>query len=214
MMKKVLLVCVLVVALAGSASAANYLWNAGGYSAAGTNGSSVGFGVMSTPGVTPANPGGSFAAVASLVYTGGLDGSLVKTALYSKNWVADPGPSVWILQAWGGSDFAGDVLSVRIWASTASTTKPAAGWNLYKLYDPITQEWGKTKLNTQPLMATSSGNLTNPWFKADLPAFKTGTPLGAGQGYILAMEIPEPGSMVAMLSGLVGLVGFGIRRRR
>lgn len=27
-------------------------------------------------------------------------------------------------------------------------------------------------------------------------------------------EIPEPGSMVAVLSGLVGLVGFGIRRRK
>jgi hypothetical protein len=26
--------------------------------------------------------------------------------------------------------------------------------------------------------------------------------------------IPEPGSMFALLSGLVGLVGFGVRRRK
>lgn len=30
----------------------------------------------------------------------------------------------------------------------------------------------------------------------------------------LGEAVPEPGSMVAMLSGLVGLVGFGIRRRK
>lgn len=31
---------------------------------------------------------------------------------------------------------------------------------------------------------------------------------------VAPVEVPEPGSMLAMFSGLVGLVGFGIRRRK
>jgi hypothetical protein len=31
---------------------------------------------------------------------------------------------------------------------------------------------------------------------------------------VVAKVVPEPGSMVAMFSGLVGLVGFGIRRKK
>jgi hypothetical protein len=39
--------------------------------------------------------------------------------------------------------------------------------------------------------------------------------VGAGGGYVnMQLITPEPGSMVAMLSGLVGLIGFGIRRRK
>lgn len=42
-------------------------------------------------------------------------------------------------------------------------------------------------------------------------------PLVAGEQVLLQVEariIPEPGSIVAMLSGLVGLAGYGIRRRK
>jgi hypothetical protein len=31
---------------------------------------------------------------------------------------------------------------------------------------------------------------------------------------VFEFSVPEPGSMIAVLSGLIGLVGFGIRRRR
>jgi len=37
---------------------------------------------------------------------------------------------------------------------------------------------------------------------------------GAYKYYVLEATVPEPGSMVALFSGLIGLVGFGIRRRK
>jgi hypothetical protein len=48
----------------------------------------------------------------------------------------------------------------------------------------------------------------------------TGTVTGTAQQPLSAFDdvtitlIPEPGSMIALLSGLVGLVGFGVRRRK
>jgi hypothetical protein len=32
--------------------------------------------------------------------------------------------------------------------------------------------------------------------------------------YAIGLQVPEPGSLLAMFSGLIGLVGFGIRRRK
>jgi len=37
---------------------------------------------------------------------------------------------------------------------------------------------------------------------------------GTSGVYVAPASVPEPGSLLAMLSGLVGLVGFGIRRRK
>ncbi len=214
-MKKLLLVCVLAFAVAGTAQALPlYLWNVGGYNTAGGSGVYTFFGVQSAGiGTTNIAANSSQAAVGSLGYSGELGAGMVKTGLFAKSFVAAPGPAAYILQAWAGTDYVGDVINIRVWANTTATTLPSAGWALYKLYDPITQEWGKTKLGTIPVAATA-GSIASPWFKVDVPVFRTGNPLGAGQGYILSMEIPEPGSVVAVLSGLVGLVGFGIRRKR
>jgi hypothetical protein len=45
--------------------------------------------------------------------------------------------------------------------------------------------------------------------------FNVGTLLARGQANAIQLQlVPEPGSMLAMLSGLVGLVGYGIRRRK
>lgn len=49
------------------------------------------------------------------------------------------------------------------------------------------------------------------------PMFTQTFTLDAGQTLALrlvATSVPEPGSMVALFSGLIGLVGFGIRRRK
>jgi hypothetical protein len=214
---KLALVCVLVALVATSASALpNYIWNVGGYDSAGLNGNYTFFGKQNAASTTAMGSGTNVQAfAASLAYTGGLDTSIVKTANYSKFFVSQD-QSRYILNVWAASQFAGETIDVRVWAGTATAAIPANGWRLYKLYDPITDTWGKTELSTSPIMATSNGSAASPWFKAALPVFRTGDPLGAKNGYILSLEqpVPEPGSMVAMLSGLVGLVGFGIRRRK
>ncbi len=55
-----------------------------------------------------------------------------------------------------------------------------------------------------------SGKQATPNYTANI-AF-TGEPIALQ--LVAQSQVPEPGSMLAMFSGLVGLVGFGIRRRK
>ncbi|MGI6294963.1 MAG: PEP-CTERM sorting domain-containing protein [Armatimonadota bacterium] len=59
-----------------------------------------------------------------------------------------------------------------------------------------------------------TGSMTNP--DATFSYYYDGTPLAFTlyASTVAPVEVPEPGSMLAMFSGLVGLVGFGIRRRK
>jgi len=223
MMRKLVLVCVLLMAVAASASAGTYQWNLlCTDTSAGMAGAQVRIGVKTA--VSTSQQDWSVSTVAncaSVNYTGGLDSTMVKSdagLLKTDYRTVDP-TAKWIFEAWTGTGYTGGTMDVRIWGSTSSY-KPSGSWKLYKLYDPLANEgqgaWGKTELGTVPI-ATSTGTADSPWFKYNLAVsgnVKTSAPSDYGKGYILSLEIPEPGSMVAMLSGLVGLVGFGIRRRR
>ncbi len=55
----------------------------------------------------------------------------------------------------------------------------------------------------------TSGSQSVPTFTTQIAY--TGTPIALK---LVAQTVPEPGSMVALMSGLVGLVGFGIRRKK
>lgn len=56
-----------------------------------------------------------------------------------------------------------------------------------------------------------SGNQDAPLFSLDFVCVDS-TPINLQ--LVASTIVPEPGSMVALFSGLVGLVGFGIRRRK
>ena len=56
----------------------------------------------------------------------------------------------------------------------------------------------------------TSGSITTPVFSTTFAYDGTSIPLQL----VASADVPEPGSMLAMFSGLVGLVGFGIRRRK
>jgi len=61
----------------------------------------------------------------------------------------------------------------------------------------------------------STWNINAPVYNEDLEAWTTPyTRFTVYAGYQAPLTTPEPGSMLAMFSGLVGLVGFGIRRRK
>jgi len=60
----------------------------------------------------------------------------------------------------------------------------------------------------------NSTSAANAYFQQ---SFTLGAADNAGAAYkyfVLEATVPEPGSMVALFSGLIGLVGFGIRRRK
>lgn len=56
----------------------------------------------------------------------------------------------------------------------------------------------------------TSGTVGAPIFTTNIAY--DGTPIALQ--LVASADVPEPGSMLAMFSGLVGLVGFGIRRRK
>jgi hypothetical protein len=74
-----------------------------------------------------------------------------------------------------------------------------------------------------PITFTGLANTSNDYKDAKAYLVSASIPVGAGSGTAgehfqiyqgTALTTPEPGSLVAMFSGLVGLVGYGIRRRK
>jgi len=151
----------------------------------------------------------------ALTYTGDVNtGADFAKVRLLKTYMQLAPPSSWILAVNAGIDYAAATQDVRFWAGSGLST--TGTWYVNKLYDPIANVWGKTEMGSFDATGGNGSQLA-PLFKVNVPAFKTSAPAGALNGYIFEITqipIPEPGSMVAMLSGLVGLVGFGIRRRR
>jgi hypothetical protein len=108
----------------------------------------------------------------------------------------------------------------------ASATVYLTAWN----GTPVSQDWDGTKFSSLAIYSAPGGvktgdplysfdktqngvntgtGMTGNYFQQSWTLDSTGT-----KGLILAAWVPEPGSMVAVLSGLIGLVGFGIRRRK
>jgi len=221
-MKRTMVICVvLALAIAGSASA-NYLWQAAATSSANQYaGTALQFGYQSalaTTGQDWSTAQAAYCAVATLA--AGPAGA--KTALNKiDKWTGvDRAPvymAVWADNGYGG----GATIDVRLWLGTSNTTnaKVAQKYQVKVVFDPNGVLTGQTLQNSlnlaDPLVPlTTGGNQAAPKWKANIPVAKTALPLDAGTTYILELSVPEPGSIVAMLTGLVGLVGFGIRRRR
>jgi len=118
------------------------------------------------------------------------------------------GKIVWNLNVTAGSTFAGTAFVMTAWNpssgandidNTMSTVAPFCKIELYKD--------GALLFNFDP---TKNGAVATPQYTGQFS-------IAAGEtqtGYQLVYSVPEPGSMVALFSGLVGLVGYGIRRRK
>lgn len=231
-MKKLALVCLMVAVLAGSACA-DYYWYGGMSTTSGQNTTATLFGyraASTSKTLYSASPTTNQGLLCVGEYSGtAIDGSTVNpegdfaaTAYKAYRTMTPSDP--WILLGFNETLFPTEGGNrVAIWGGS---TLPTVGMNLYLLYNAASTEvagiaageWGAVKLNTTPILGATAGSAASPWFSYDLPIVRTNTP-NAGGTYVFGftageMSVPEPGSMVAMLSGLVGLVGFGIRRRR
>jgi hypothetical protein len=125
-------------------------------------------------------------------------------------------PKVWSLKAYFNNGLAGTA-TLKAWMM-AGTGNPGVNSENYKVqifdgtWTSAAIQAGEAQsalLWTAPTNGTT-GTSTSPQYTLG------GINMTAGQQryYTMAISVPEPGSMVALFSGLVGLVGFGIRRRK
>jgi len=120
---------------------------------------------------------------------------------------------------WWGTMFKGDVggpdSTIVSFYTPSSTKAPAGLWYLYKSATlPVIGATDAQTLAGMTCMNPNGATISATTYNAATGALNV--TLNAGDYFALTQipSVPEPGSMVAMLSGLAGLVGFGIRRRK
>lgn len=122
-----------------------------------------------------------------------------------------PSSKTWYLTAWllnsSGNMVAGNV-TLKYWVNGAANE-----WIDIATYCPLLTvevKKGTDVLFTYPRGSTGLGSATSP-LDSDVVVFDGSHPV---ELQLVATCVPEPGSMLALMSGLVGLAGLAIRRRR
>lgn len=203
-MKKVLILAGLMVLVLGVAANA-YVFQAIATNASGTDSmGTITFGTYasaSSKDITPNSGTAAEVAVASNQSWKPAVGA--DSGSWKVQYFVTTDPKAWTLALWSGNDYGYDKATLKIWLNNASGFTPG-NWTLQ---DAVT---GKVYWSGD---VTSVGSKTNSILSIEFDTPKTATPNAEAIGLVWT-SVPEPGSMLAMLSGLVGLVGFGIRRRK
>ena len=117
-----------------------------------------------------------------------------------------------------GGSFTSSSLRLRFWQSGLDSTCPKISVKVTKGFAGTAFATGTVLIPTWDVAKVGSKSAPAYWFDLTplIPTFNTkvNNVLPTMELEMTASYVPEPGSMVAMLSGLVGLVGFGIRRRK
>lgn len=183
----------------------------------GNAGTDIKLGHATTPGtVNGAAYVSTSGTVRDLSATGGGYGLTTNTVLALDQTGADQVQTWDDIELWAGSGYTNAALQLRIWGIGIDADGPAL-----KLV--VTQAKAGSGFAVGDIVFDSLavGSKHYPTLAIDLSSsiavLKTGTAEAPAVTFRLTATtpgIPEPGSMLAMLSGLIGLVGFGIRRRK
>jgi hypothetical protein len=109
-------------------------------------------------------------------------------------------PAVWNLVVSAGSLYASDAVKIKLWSPS---TAGADAEQCYEL------KQGDDVLYKGAFFA-AAGSIGVPTVALTLPYADAPIALTFSQ----CPNVPEPGSMLAMFTGIVGLAGFAIRRRK
>jgi len=120
----------------------------------------------------------------------------------------NPAPQAWYGKVWAVNGYDGKA-SLKFFAAGATTVAPGT-WYLYQGIGEVRGDkvWGAEKVAEGSFLGTVK----------DYPSATFGYDFALGSQFTLSQlapgVVPEPGSIVALFSGLAGLAGFGIRRRK
>jgi len=126
----------------------------------------------------------------------------------------------WKIKACGAGNAT---IYVTAWEQTGTTNSIEAGLQKIQLFESNAQgeKLGAAVWTFLPAVNTTYSGTTGIAGTKGTDFWQKSYTLGAAdasggafQYFLLEATVPEPGSMVALFSGLVGLIGFGIRRRK
>ncbi|MEN6356767.1 MAG: PEP-CTERM sorting domain-containing protein [Armatimonadota bacterium] len=204
-MKKIMvlaIVAMMVMVFAASANA--YLIRAQGANATGGASSVAGSlgGSEATAAFTPLGAAVSAEATYAVFSNNDpVNGTLGHTLKFTTS------PVAWYGTVVGRGGYTGDIY-LRFFSTTTASKLAGGTWYLYKGIQTVVDGKVKAEALDSGKFATTESSWATSTF---------GSKFQSGDNWTLTQgipDVPEPGSMLAMMSGLVGLVGFGIRRRK
>lgn len=205
-MKKIIgigIAAMMVMGLAGAASAADGKWSLNLRAGVLTGTTWSAAMNPTTIGVQPAAVAATYHAAPAPTTAGIFSINPDAAKMASKDYRVDgQAEYVWNLKLQTGASWnANNTITIGAWVPVAAEATPAAPWTvkLYRGNEFVAQylddgQYGTSKIKTLASLKLDAG-VSEDW-------------------QVVATAVPEPGSIVAMLSGLVGLAGFGIRRRK
>jgi hypothetical protein len=140
-------------------------------------------------------------------------------------WVTDKRPTmvanqtqIWNIELYTpvAPGYADSTMVLKVWQPSKISTlftgldTATGGYSVFQLKQGNEVLWDF--IANSSLNNVGTGTAGAPLFTKSYDA--TGGRAGAYDLQLVVTTVPEPGSIVAMLSGLVGLAGYGIRRRK
>lgn len=191
-MKKLLVVALISLLLCSlSTFAGAYVFSA---SATGAS-SNIQFGTGSSSTISLGYPPANSVIFGVVNDTGGLCSKLILPT--------DPGK--WDLAIWGNS-YTNNTTMLSIWV-TSSGTESTPGGNI------AGQIWQFKSIAGGNVLWTGAIPASGTLFQLSIPIVNSAFPM-VDANYTFQRTVPEPASIAALLSGIVGFAGLALRRRK